>query len=211
MESLYAYIPTDRRYALARRADLPEHATGAALFADSSGCTPLTEVLSRAVGPQRGADQLTGWLNKIYDALVTQIEGYRGSVIGFSGDAMTCWFDDRDSANSAASRATAAALAVQQTMQDFAQVEIPGAGSVSLAIKVVVTAGSARRFLVGDPTIQLVDVLAGETPYKLDAGENHAKRGEVLLDEPAAAALREHLEVTEWREDAGSGERFAVV
>ena len=52
---------------------------------------------------------------------------------------------------------------MQKTIQRFAQVDIPGAGIVSLAIKVVVTVGPARRFLIGDPTIQLVDALAGET------------------------------------------------
>ncbi|HSL28725.1 MAG TPA: tetratricopeptide repeat protein, partial [Anaerolineales bacterium] len=211
MESLYAYIPTDRRYALARGMDLPDSASGAALFADISGFTPLTEALVRALGPQRGAEELTGWLNKIYDALIAEIESYRGSVIGFSGDAMTCWFDDRDPGDSAALRATAAALAIQQTMQSFARVEISGADSVSLAIKVVVTVGAARRFLVGDPAIQLVDVLAGETLYRLDVGEHQAKRGDVLLDSPAVAALGEQIDVMEWREDSRSGERFAVV
>ena len=104
-----------------------------------------------------------------------------------------------------------AALAIQQTMQQFAQVDIPGAGNVSLAIKVVVTVGPARRFLIGDPTIQLVDALAGETLYRLATGEHHAERGEVLLDQAAVAALGEQIEVSEWREDPESGERFAVV
>jgi class 3 adenylate cyclase/Tfp pilus assembly protein PilF len=218
MESLYAYIPTDRRHALAHGSALPDRTTGAALFADISGFTPLTEALLLALGPQRGAEELTGWLNKIYDALVTQIESYRGSVISFSGDAMTCWFDDQapeyikpHPSTSSALRATACALAIQQTMQQFAQVDIPGAGIVSLAIKVVVTTGPARRFLMGDPTIQLVDTLAGETLYRLATGEHHAHRGEVLLDQPTVAALGEEIEVLEWREDPESATRFAVV
>src|SRR6188474_3311101 len=129
MESLYAYIPTDRRYALVHGSALPDRTTGAALFADISGFTPLTEALVLALGPQRGAEELTGWLNKIYDALVTQIESYRGSVISFSGDAMTCWFDDQAQEHlnlrtSSALRATACAFAIQQTMQQFAQVDI---------------------------------------------------------------------------------------
>ena len=99
MESLYAYIPTDRRHALARGAELPAHTTGAALFADISGFTPLTEALVNALGPQRGAEELTHWLNEIYDALVDDIERYHGSVIGFSGDAITCWFDDQNEAS----------------------------------------------------------------------------------------------------------------
>src|SRR5215207_7710692 len=217
MESLYAYIPTDRRYALAQGAPLPDRTTGAALFADISGFTPLTEALLLALGPQRGAEELTGWLNKIYDALVAQIESYRGSVISFSGDAMTCWFDDQvpeyikpAPSTSSTLRATACALAMQQTMQQFNEVDIPGAGIVSLAIKVVVTVGPARRFLIGEPTIQVVDVLAGETLYRLAAGEHHAQRDEVLLDQPAVAALGEKIQVSEWREDAETGERFAV-
>ena len=96
MESLAAYIPTDRRYALAKGADLPDQAQGSALFADISGFTPLTDGLVQALGPQRGAEELTRWLNKIYDALIADIESYRGSVISFSGDAVTCWFDDQN-------------------------------------------------------------------------------------------------------------------
>ena len=216
MESLAAYIPTDRRYVLARGADLPNLAMGAALFADISGFTPLTEGLVQTLGPQRGAEELTGWLNKIYDALIAEIENYRGSVISFSGDAITCWFDDQKdvslaSNNSAAFRAAASALAIQQTMQQFSQVAIPGAGTVSLAIKVVITVGSARRFLIGDPTIQLVDALAGETLYRLATAEHHAERGEILLDQATVAALGDKVKVLEWRDDSESGERFAVM
>lgn len=218
MEALYAYIPTDRRFALAQDSDLPYETTGAALFADISGFTPLTEALVQALGPQRGAEELTRRLNQIYDALVAEIDNYRGSVIGFSGDAMTCWFDDQKQEylqphpeTSTTLRATAAALAIQRTMQQFAQVDIPGAGTVSLAIKVVVTAGPAHRFLVGDPNIQLVDVLAGATLYRLSTGEHHAERGEVLLDQAAVTALGEQVNIVEWREDSESGESFAIV
>ncbi|HKF96418.1 MAG TPA: adenylate/guanylate cyclase domain-containing protein, partial [Gammaproteobacteria bacterium] len=211
MESLSAYIPTDRRFALARGIDLASYTTGAALFADISGFTPLAEALVQALGPQRGAEELTLWLNKIYDALVTEISSYRGSVISFSGDAITCWFDDTNSRLSAALRGTASALAIQRAMQQFAQVDISGAGTVSLAIKVVVTAGSARRFLIGDPAIQLVDALAGETLYRLAEGEHLAHRAEVLLDQPAVTALGEQIEISEWIEDPRSGERFAII
>ena len=48
-ESALAYVPEDRRLALARGVDLPRRSTGSALFADISGFTPLTEALVRAV------------------------------------------------------------------------------------------------------------------------------------------------------------------
>jgi hypothetical protein len=94
MEHPEAYIPIDRRLALARGEDLPDRARGAALFADISGFTPLTERLAKELGPQRGAEELTQQLNVIYSALIAQVDQYRGAVISFSGDAITCWFDD---------------------------------------------------------------------------------------------------------------------
>jgi tetratricopeptide (TPR) repeat protein len=45
MDPLSSYLPQDRRIALARGIALPEQASGAALFADISGFTPLTEAL----------------------------------------------------------------------------------------------------------------------------------------------------------------------
>ena len=48
--SLSVYLPQDRRQALASGNDLPERTSGAALFADISGFTPLTEALDRALG-----------------------------------------------------------------------------------------------------------------------------------------------------------------
>ena len=86
MESLQAYIPIDRSFSLVKGAELPGHTTGAALFADISGFTPLTEALVLALGTQRGTEELPRWLNKIYDAIITEVYNYRGSVTNFSGD-----------------------------------------------------------------------------------------------------------------------------
>ena len=44
------YIPQDRRAAMALGKDLPENVQGAALFADISGFTPLTEALTGCIG-----------------------------------------------------------------------------------------------------------------------------------------------------------------
>src|SRR6185436_6369111 len=93
MERFSVYLPMDRRQALARGENLPTQSQGAALFADISGFTPLTEALVKELGPKRGAEELTNQLNHIYDALIAEVNRYRGSVIGFGGDAITCWFD----------------------------------------------------------------------------------------------------------------------
>ncbi|HEX9369349.1 MAG TPA: tetratricopeptide repeat protein [Roseiflexaceae bacterium] len=230
MELPEAYIPIDRRIALAHGVDLPDRTHGAALFADISGFTPLTELLAKELGPQRGAEELTKQLITIYSALIAQVDQYRGSVISFSGDAITCWFDDegpgawglglgaRDvqvpspkSQVPAALRAVACALAMQEVMGCFATVETPSGASVTLAIKVATAAGPVRRCLAGDPQIQLIDVLAGATLDRLAVAEHQAGKGEVIASAEVAEQLGGAIEVREWREDAETGQRFAVV
>ena len=206
VETTSAYIPMDRRRALARGEALPDRVEGAALFADISGFTPLTEALVRELGPQRGAEELTHHLNQVYDALINDLHAYGGSVISFSGDAITCWFG-QDSGLIALQ----CALAMQQTMQQFSQVSIPSGKTVSLAMKAAVAAGSARRFVVGDLNIQRMDVLAGATLDRLAAAEHQAKKGEVVLDGATAAAASQQVRFVAWRVDEETGEKFAVV
>lgn len=91
--SIAAYVPTDRLHALAAGADLPDRSRGAALFADLAGFTRLTELLAHALGPERGAEELTQQLNRVYGVLLEAVERFGGSVVSFSGDAVTCWFD----------------------------------------------------------------------------------------------------------------------
>jgi adenylate cyclase len=211
MESLCAYIPIDRYHALVAGRDLPSHTRGTALFADISGFTPLTEALTRELGPQRGAEELTRQLNLVYDALTFELNSHRGSVVSFSGDAITCWFDKDDGC-----RATTCALAMQQAMQSFATVTIPSGKQtaavlpLSLAMKAAVATGVARRFLVGDPQIQIIDVLAGALLDQLSLAEHHASRGEVILAPSTLDALGDNAEVMAWREDE-HGHGFGVV
>ncbi|MEO7909450.1 MAG: tetratricopeptide repeat protein [Roseiflexaceae bacterium] len=229
MELPESYIPIDRRLAMARGMDLPVRTSGAALFADISGFTPLTETLTRELGPQRGAEELSHQLIVIYSALVAQVEQYRGSVISFSGDAITCWFDDDERRttevgevgnelsssvlrpSSASLRATACALAMQEALSYFATIETPSGASVTLAIKVAVAAGPVRRFLIGDPQIQLIDVLAGATLSRLAAAEHCAEKGEVVVSAEVVAELTDALTIYEWRDGETPDQRFAVV
>ncbi len=207
MENPTAYIPMDRRQALVAGVDLPEVTSGTALFADISGFTPLTEALAQELGPRRGAEELTGYLNRVYDALITELHHFGGSVISFAGDAITCWLDGDDGL-----RGVACALAMQQAMTQFAAVLIPSGKTVTLAVKTAVAIGTVRRFVVGDPQIQLLDVLAGETLEWLTAAEHLAGKGDVVLTPQTAVALQPHLIISEWRTAmAKDGAQFAVV
>lgn len=189
MERPVAYIPVDRALALARGETLPERSQGAALFADISGFTPLTEALALELGPKRGAEELTVHLNRVYDALIGALERYGGSVIGFSGDAITCWLDGDDGRG-----AVAAGLAMQAAMRQFAEVRTRSGRVVSLACKVAVATGSVRRFFVGDPGYLLVDTMAGATLERLAEAEHAAERGQVVVHAASVAALADAVE-----------------
>ncbi len=206
METPAAYIPMDRLHALAQGVELPQRTQGAALFADISGFTPLTETLVLEFGPKRGAEELSVHLNQVYDALIDELHRYGGSVLTFSGDAITCWIEGDDGR-----RAVACGMAMQAAMRPFSEVRTASGRAISLGVKVAIAVGPARRFIVGDPEYGLMDALAGRTLDRMAAGEGIAERGEVVLDEPSAEALADLLQVSQWREDEETGDRFAVV
>ena len=200
------YIPMDRRQAFVQKRELPDRVLGAALFADISGFTPLTEELVLDLGPQRGAEELTRYLNQVYDALIEVLHYYGGSVISFSGDAITCWLEGDDGL-----RSTSCALAMQGRMKEFAEVVTPSGKTISLAMKAAVSIGNARRFLVGNPKYQIIDVLAGSTLERLAAAEHQAQKGEVILDDQTLDYLSYRANVVDWRIDPETGHRFGVV
>jgi adenylate cyclase len=206
MEAMDVYLPMDRRQALVRGEPLPERTWGSAIFADISGFTQLTDVLVQGLGPQRGAEELTRFLNMVYDKLIAELHKQGGCVIGFSGDAITCWLDGDDGR-----RAAACALAMQQAMNSYASLTILPGQTLSLAMKVVVASGPARRFLVGIPDIQVIEAISGETFDRLAAAEHRAQKREILLDRQSAAALGEAATIREWRFDTQSGLSFAVL
>jgi class 3 adenylate cyclase/tetratricopeptide (TPR) repeat protein len=201
---LEAYIPGDRRRALASGTEMPDRVRGSALFLDISGFTPLTEALARELGPQRGAEELTSVLNTVFDAVLSVLHRYGGSVLYFSGDAVTCWLDGDDG-----HLGISCGLEMQEAMSKVSTVRSPGGTTIEIAMKVSIAAGPARRFVVGDPDVQLIDVLAGALMDRLAATEQRAERGQVVIDGPTLDSLSGGIE-TAIVHGEGS-ERVAVV
>ena len=195
-----AYLAGDRRRALSEGRDLNDRVRGAALFADVSGFTPLTEALANELGPQRGAEELTAHLNRVFHALIDDVDRFGGNVIYFGGDAITVWLDGDDGL-----RAAACGLAIQQTMASVGTIHTPAGAEVVLAIKVAVAVGSARRFVVGDPAIQLIDVLAGRLIDELADAEHMAQKGDVVLARSAMESLGDRVIIGDRRDDENSG------
>ena len=173
------FVPRDRLKEHTSRHKLPERAYGSALFADISGFTPLTEALRREFGVRQGAEKLTIHLNHIYNQLIRIVHQYDGSVVGFSGDAITVWFTGEN----AAAKAAQSAIEMQQTMQNEPAIPVSDGEIFPLTIKIAITSGTARRFLVGDPKIQLLDVLAGKLLERLAKAESIAKPKQIVIDD----------------------------
>src|SRR3954470_12697737 len=186
----WAYLPRDRRRALAAGNLLPTRVTGSALFADISGFTPVTEALADELGSQRASEALTGHLNRVFHAVIGELDRYGGDVVYFSGDAITCWLDGDDGA-----RAAAAAFAMQEAIEREGEITTPGGLFFQLGLKVAIAVGEARRFVVGDPDIQLIDVLAGGMIDRLAAAEQFAERGDVVLAPEAVVSLAHQVEL----------------
>ena len=200
MHRLGTYLPQDRLRALITGTSLPDRTAGSAIFADISGFTPLTEKLTQTLGPRRGVEALSQQLNAVYGALIDQVENYGGSVISFAGDSIIGWFEERD-AHSACLRAVTCAQNMQVAMREFKE----------LSLKVVITTGAARRFVMGDPAIQLMDALAGRTIARLATGERLAHKGEILLDEATLQIMGECVTLREQRMDTATSEKFSVL
>lgn len=204
-ETLAIYIPMDRRQALAAGKTLPEYVHGTALFADVSGFTALTESLAIELGLQRGAEEMIRHINRVFTTLIDEIHAYRGAVIGFSGDALTSWFDDLDLdghayPESSVERAVACALAMQTGMTKYEAIMTPNGKTIALSVKVALAAGPARRLLVGDGTPHQIDEVAGDTLAILAGAEHQAERGEIILAAAGLPALDETFIISGWRE-----------
>lgn len=199
----------DRRLALARGENLPDRASGAALFADISGFTVLTDTLVQELGRKQGTEEITRHLDRVYTALIAHVHAWRGSVVHFSGDAITCWFGAA-AENDASFSAVAAALAMQRDMVNFADVYSPAGQHIPFALRVAVVAGTVRRLVVGDPAEQQLDVLAGGLLAELAEAKGCADIGEVVVSAGVVQQLDEALHIS-GRRPGKSRECFAVV
>lgn len=190
----------DRRVAISEGRELSDRTSGSVLNVDISHFTSFTDEATRRYGTRRGAEAVSHLVALMTERVVTEVHRYGGSVIGFAGDGITCWFEgDRGR------RATAAALAIRDN---------PPEAHPTPPVKGVVTAGLARRFIVGHPRIQKVDVLAGGIVDRIALADHLAQPGEVVVGGEVVGWLGADAEVQAWRSDSevsSDGETFAVV
>jgi predicted ATPase/class 3 adenylate cyclase len=100
---------------------------------------------------------------------------------------------------------------MQEAMTGLEKVEVSEGEKAALTIKVGIATGPICRLCVGDPQIQYIDVLAGNTLRQMSLAEGLAREGEVLLDASTVSEIGDSLIITGWRTHSRTRERFALV
>jgi class 3 adenylate cyclase/predicted ATPase len=161
--------------------------TGAVLFADVSGFTPLTEALAKKGA--EGPEELTRLLNTYFSRMIALTEAEGGEVVKFSGDAVTVVFPGRgEPVGHAARRAWQAATAMQQAMDEFATLQT-STGPVALGMKIGIGAGTILTAQVGGVFNRWEYVIAGDPLRQVAEAEHQAERGDIILSPEAQAVI----------------------
>ncbi len=213
LQSKYTYVPIDRLVMLETKRALPQQDTGTVLFVDISGSTALTEYLYTTHGMRRGAELIAQQLNAVYDGLVNAVMHFGGSVLGFAGDSMLCWFGVHhiQDFRQTCLQAVACAHTMQQVMQELEEHPILTNIPQPMAVKIAIASGPVRRAIVGDPQLQIIDILFGRPVNMTATGEHLSNRGEILLEEESVDLVAEAITVLEWRNASTTPAKFAVV
>ena len=155
-------------------------AEGAAVFADVSGFTKLSEALAQK--GREGAEQITETIERVFDALLGIAYERGGNLLKFGGDALLLWFHGDD----AVARACGAAATMRSALRDIGAIRFPDV-DVTLRISQGIHTGRFEFFAVGERHRELLPVGPGWS--KLAASETAAEADQILITPDAAAQL----------------------
>jgi len=175
LTSLVPFIPApalDLQLAAPSRSGgrgLPMH--GTLLFADLSGFTALASRLA-TVG-RRGGEEVGIILTQLFGALVAEIDLRGGRLLKFGGDTLTAFFHSAPLGGSHAAMAGAAALAMQERMNDFAAIPT-SKGAFRLRLRIGIHSGTVLAVEVGDQRHMELVVTGSATHHVVKAQESAA-------------------------------------
>ena len=157
--------------------------SGAVMFADISGFTPLTDKLA-ATGSE-APEELMRLLNAYFNQLIQQLVYEAGEVVKFSGDALMVLFPDHDHPPGiAVRRAWQAGQAIQKLIADNGPLPT-SIGKVTLKMKIGIGVGEVLAMQVGGLLGRWEYVIAGEPVTQATDAEAAASPGEVVLSAAA--------------------------
>jgi class 3 adenylate cyclase/predicted ATPase len=186
--SFAGYIPS-----YVKQGRLPKAATasfgfsGAVLFADISGFTPLASRLAER--GTAGTEELSRALNAYFDRLLSIVDAHGGDPIKFAGDAiLAVWSADANKEGLATATLAAArcGLALQEALSQY-----EAAPGIFLSMRVCIAAGRMQALQAGGVSGRWHVVTGGAPFSELALIETHANPGEVIAGASAWALLRD--------------------
>ena len=183
LDTLASYAP---QLALRRQASQAvggrssaESFPAAALFADVSGFTALTELL--AARRPGGVEFLTRLLNDYFGQIIDRVLAHGGDVVNFAGDAVVAlWRDEAEPLATLALRAAQCALQVQAQLEEY----VVG-GDQPLVLRLGLGAGQASAFQLGGVDGQWEFCVVGEALEQAGRAERLAPPGGVAASPEA--------------------------
>lgn len=144
---------------------------GTVIFADISGFTGISEECFMM--GKKGAELLKEILNRMFTAMILQVEGRGGFIANFAGDAFTAIFEGEDTDN-----AIAAGHAISKVMQHAGRVTVSDI-SHQLSVKVGIAYGEVTWNIFGDSHMGYV--FKGEPMKNAALAEQQAGKGNIVL------------------------------
>lgn len=160
----------------------------AALFADLSGFTKLTEQMEQfgAEGPERLASVLNGSLEPIVDCILE----HGGDIVHFAGDALLAIWPTQDPAQKLVVSTIHAIIcghAMQEQLRQFNE-----RVGLSLGMRVGVSCGTLRLACLGGLFGRKEFITLGPAMNHAIAAEGEASTGGVAVEQGAWEAIQQH-------------------
>ena len=170
--------------------ELSQNMQAAAIFADASGFTALTEKLSAL---PNGAELMCKAINAFLTVIVACVHEHGGDVVKFAGDAVLCIFPLDDNLppgmRAAVVRAAACATQLHERCHEFVAWSDGNDATLTLSLHVGVGCGQITMLHLGTDRCEIV--LAGPAIRQCTEAEPRAKSGQTCIAPEAWAYLQD--------------------
>ena len=166
---------------------------GAVLFADVSGFTAMSEMLT-AIGKE-GAEEITEIVNNYFTAMLAVNDRIGGDLLKFGGDALLIFFDGENGP----SKALITGKEMMAAMENFSQVRT-SQGVFPLRMKIGIAAGPVFLARLGTPE-SMDHVVMGTTLNNMAKAEQYATAGEIIVHKSVCDATSDSARFSPLRED----------
>lgn len=162
---------------------------GAAMFADLSGFSAMTDTLSQH--GSHGAEVLAEMMRVVFEPLVNAVYAQGGFVIGYAGDAFNAVFPAGQAEGEAAMRCLSSAIAIQAHVKSHSGISTQY-GAFPIHIKIGIGFGETKwQIFKSIDGAHATYWFRGESLTGAVAGEERARPGDVVADAKLLALVKD--------------------